>query len=158
MSKNINTAATTAAPKLSLKERCKASWNTAKSYCKLPTLPKISAPSIGASVFTGVICLVAFVGLYLFAAVGVMAGAADTAASVIENAVQSGASVTMGENGVTITPAAAGPTIGQRIYGAGQTVYGYTVQPVVNADGAVKNRVFGGAPVASASAPVTQLQ
>jgi hypothetical protein len=44
------------------------------------------------------------------------------------------------------------PTLGQRLYAAGQVVHGYTIQPCVNADGAVRSSVFGEA-TATAVAP-----
>lgn len=143
MSKNTNTAAPAA--KKSFYATIAAYWAMIMAYVKgfkLPSLP--SFDSVVHAVYP-----VAAIGLMLVATIGVAAGVVST--------VDANQRITAAaESQAAAVTAATQNTIGSRIYSAGQTVYGYTVQPVVNADGAVRNRVFGTAPAAVAQAPVAQ--
>lgn len=149
MSKINNTAAV----RSTLVARAKSTLSAFTARVKGFKLPRLSAPSYQATAAATCLTAVVMVGLYLFAVVGVFAATADGTMQTLENAVASGSTVSIGDGGITITPTAAGPTIGQRISAAGSVLHSWTVQPVVNADGAVKSRVSG---MFSASAPVVQ--
>jgi hypothetical protein len=142
----------TAAAKTTLLETVKAYPAVIVSWCKGFKLPTISAPSYRATVAATCLTAVVMVGLYLSAVVGVFATTADGTVATLQNAVASGSTVSIGDGGITITPTASGPTIGQRFAAAGSVLHSWTVQPVVNADGAMKSRVSG----MFSSAPVVQ--
>ena len=142
--KNTTTAATTSAVKPSIKERLTASWSSVvavgprvKSFCVG------LVPSYKLTAALGTLCFLLLVGAALVNGmeankqiVASTAATHDRMASAVEERM-------------------AVPSVGQRIYSAGQTVYGYTVQPVVSADGAVKNRLFGEAPAATVPSSLT---
>jgi len=148
MSKNTNTAA-----KTTILETVKAYLAAIVAWFKGLKLPKITAPSYQMTAACTAVAIVGLVGCYLVAMAGVVTAAASETTAVVEKAVASGAAITMGKDGVTIT---AQPTVGQRLYGVGQTIHAYTVQPVVNADGATKAFVFGSAPAVVAQAPAAK--
>jgi hypothetical protein len=140
MSKNTNTAA-----KTTILETVKAYMAFIVAFVRsipsrLTGLAATCAPSYKTLAVVGMVC---FLGLLAVSVVS----AIET-----DNVVQAAQK----ELAATAQQLANQPTIGQRVYGAGQTVYGYTVQPVVNADGAVKNRVFGSAPAVVAQAPAAK--
>jgi hypothetical protein len=151
MSENTNTDAKAAEP--SLQEQVQAaSEAAAKAYLafivafarsipsRLTGLGAKCVPSYKTLAVVGTVC---FLGL-----LAVSVGSAIETGNVVQAAQK--------ELAATAQQLANRPTIGQRVYGAGQTVYGYTIQPAVNADGAVKNRVFGSAPAVVAQAPAAK--